>query len=148
MPLRSDSVALREPISGVWISFSTQAMRPDSLRGDKSAILYILCLFKTDPIYTVSVRVRGPVYIIGESVRLCLCICVSVCVRMCVYIFMCVRICLCIYLCVCICVSVCVRICVCVYLCICVCSHVCVSVCVRIYVCVCCGNTRIVRILF
>ncbi len=83
---------------------------------------------------------------IPRAVRVCVCMCVRVCIRMCVCLFMCVcvRVCACVYTYVCVsvhvrvcaCVCACVRVCVCVFVfvhvcvCVCVCVHVCVRVCV------------------
>ena len=57
------------------------------------------------------------------SVRVWLCVCVCTCVYVCVHVYMCM--CVCVYVCVCECMCVCVCVCACVcgkYMCACVCE--------------------------
>ena len=67
---------------------------------------------------------------------MCVCVSVSVCVRVCVRTCLCVRECVCVHVCVLECVCACLCVCVCVRVCVCVCVRVCVCVCVCVYVCV------------
>ena len=61
----------------------------------------------------------------------CLCVCVSVYVRLCVFVSvcMCLFVCACVYVCLCVFESVCICRCVCASLCLWVCVSLCVSLC-------------------
>ncbi|XP_064156114.1 polymeric immunoglobulin receptor-like isoform X3 [Anguilla rostrata] len=77
----------------------------------------------------------------GQTVYVCVYVCVHVhmCVCVCVnvHVSVCVCMCACVYvfMCVCVCIHVRVCVCVCVYMCLCVC--VCVCMCMRVHVCMC-----------
>ena len=70
-------------------------------------------------------------------VKVCHCVCVSLCVCPCVCVLVCVSLCVCPCVCVLVCVCPCVCVLVCVSLCVCVCVSVCLSVCLSVCVCVC-----------
>jgi hypothetical protein len=70
-------------------------------------------------------------------VCVCVCVCMYVCVCMCVCMYVCVCVCVCVYVCMCVCMYVCVCVCMYVYVCVYVCVCVCVCLCVCMYVCVC-----------
>ena len=70
--------------------------------------------------------------ITGDQVRvcvfvcMCVCVCVFVCMCVCVCVFVCMCVCVCVFVCMCLCVCVCVFVCVC--LCVCICEYVYMSV--------------------
>src|SRR4029434_9632808 len=77
-------------------------------------------------------------------VRVCVHLCMGVCILL--YFEWCVCVCVCVCVCfsVCVCASVCVCVCVCVRQCLCVCVRVRVCVCVCFSVCVCvCASVRV-----
>jgi len=75
------------------------------------------------------------------SERLCVCMCVYMCVRPHVYVHVCL--CACVYMCLCIrvyvyvCACMCVHVCLYVYVYVCICVCACVLMCVCICMCVC-----------
>jgi len=87
------------------------------------------CSFVYANTYLCKDNNRSVLCVYYVCVRVCLCICVIVCV--------CVRVCLCICVIVCVCVRVCSCMCVIVCVCVRVCSCICVIVCVCVRVCSC-----------
>ena len=61
--------------------------------------------------------------------RVCVCVCMGVCVYAYVCVSACIFVCVCVCVCVCMCVYVCVCVCVCVCMCVCGCVRVCACVC-------------------